>query len=119
MVHPGLHRMTTLGLLIAYLAASTVGGLLHDHDETLPCDGAGGHLSHDVADAGVAVADGHATHHDDCTICRCLGQRSLSNGIAPLDSLCQLSVELTLLHASQPASPIARTTHSRAPPLFG
>ncbi len=119
MFHRRPHRIITLGLLIAYLAASTVGGLFHDHDETLPCDGAAGHLSYDVASASVAAADGQATHHDDCTICRFLGQRSLFGAIVPMDSLCQLSVELTLIHGSQPASPIARTTHSRAPPLFG
>jgi len=118
MFHPRLRKLTTLGLLVAYLAASTVGGLLHDHDEAVPSHDTG-HLSGDVSDLSVGAADGHSAHDDDCTICRFLGQRSLSHAIRPLESLCELSVELTLMGASQSASPLARTTHSRAPPLLG
>jgi hypothetical protein len=123
MFRPRLRRLTTLGLLAAYLTASTLGGLLHDglhhdHDEAVPFEGTG-HSSGDVAVVGVGAADGHSAHDDDCTICRFLGQRSLSPSIRPLESLCELSVALTPLGASQSVSPAARTTHSRAPPLVG
>jgi hypothetical protein len=118
MFHPRLRRLTTLGLLVAYLTASTVGGLLHDHDEAVPSHDTG-HWSGDVAGLIVDSADGHSAHDDDCTICRFLGQRSLSHDIRPLENSCGLSVELTLMGASQSVSPVARTTHSRAPPLFG
>ncbi|MBI3837200.1 MAG: hypothetical protein HY288_04605 [Planctomycetia bacterium] len=119
MIHPRLHQLTTLGLLIAYLAASSVVGLLHDHDEALPSASAAGPSTKDVAVLSIGSADDHSAHDDDCAICRFLGQRSLSHAIRPIDRLCKLCVELTLVYASQSASPIARTTHSRAPPLFG
>ncbi|HEV3136855.1 MAG TPA: hypothetical protein VGZ26_03105 [Pirellulales bacterium] len=123
MFHPRLRRLTTLGLLVAYLTASTLGGLLHeglhhDHDEAVPVEGTG-YSSADVAGASIGAADGHSAHGDDCTICRFLGQRSLVLAICPLGNLCQLSVELSLTGASQTVTPLARTTHSRAPPLVG
>ena len=119
MFHPRLQRLTALGLLVAYLAAGTAGGLLHDHDEALPC-GRAEHSSHDHDSTALSIVSGEddAAHDDDCTICRFLGQRSLSSEIRPLETSCELSVELALSFASQPVFSIARTTHSRAPPLF-
>ena len=87
MFHPRLRRLTTLGLLAAYLTASTVGGLIHDHDEAIPCHGAG-HLSGGVAGLSLDAADGHAAHDDDCTICRFLGQRSLCRRLCLRSSRC-------------------------------
>jgi hypothetical protein len=132
MFSPLFHRCTSLGLLLVYLTAGSLGGLLHEHHGAELCHermaGAGhdhgdhdhagcGHADQDVAEP--ALAGVRAAHHDDCTICRFLGQRSLAVTVAAPAGLCQLCVELTPLQASQPFSSLALTTHSRAPPLAG
>jgi hypothetical protein len=48
-----------------------------------------------------------------------LGQRVVNVEAAPLACLSELSAELAVIHVNQPDAPIARTTHSRAPPLAG
>jgi hypothetical protein len=134
------HRRVTLLALAAYLSATTVGGLLHEHGAAVTIShlsGACGHLAdehragsidHGCDDhAGsdhslekVAVASNRgATHSDDCTLCRFVGHRSLSVESPSLDASWDVSRELPPILAVRPSSPIARTTHSRAPPMVG
>jgi len=135
MLHPRRHRLTTYLLLAAYLVANTLGGLLHDHAEplggTAVCCQHADHEHGDVAQADRAQADrdvagfgalpaqGGALHDDDCTVCRFVGQRVLPVAESPLGVWTELSVELAIVHASQPVVTTLRTTHSRAPPLVG
>ena len=135
MLHPRRHRLTTCLLLAAYLAANTLGGLLHDH--AVPIGGATAccqhtdhehadrehgdraHADSDVVGFGALPAQGGALHDDDCTVCRFVGQRVLSAVAGPLCAWTELSVGLAVVHASQPVVTTLRTTHSRAPPLVG
>jgi hypothetical protein len=130
MLHPRRHRLTTLLLLAAYLAANMFSGLLHDHAEpaggATACCGhtdhehaAGEHASSELVGIGSAPANGTATHDDDCTVCRFVGQRVLPVAGGPMGTWTELSVELSLVHACQPVATILRTTHCRAPPLVG
>ena len=118
MFHPRFHRWTTLVSLAVYLAASTVGSLLHDHDAPEAEASHACHASMDVSGPGIAATDGHS-HHDDCTICRFLGQRPLSAEPEQIDIVCELSCELSLAFTAQPAAPPARSAQPRAPPALG
>jgi hypothetical protein len=143
MYYPRQHRLTTCLLLAAYLAANTFSGLFHDHSgeghsgEGHACeghlDGSAGcrhaaadhdschdeHDSDDVACLSDDAADGNPLHDDECAVCRFVGQRVMAVQTGGLDCLCDLIVELTAVHAVQPSVTIARTMHSRAPPLPG
>jgi hypothetical protein len=130
MLAPGRNRLTTCVLLAAYLAATTLGGLFHDHacEVHASCAAAcqhdhdGHHDPHaddDVAGLGDEPADGNPLHDDACAICRFVGQRVMTVEAAELVRLCSLNVELPAVRISQPSAPLARTIHSRAPPLHG
>jgi hypothetical protein len=139
MFYPRRHRWLTSSLVAAYLAANTLGGLLHDHADNghgghghldgqahcqhgpsdHKCDQADDPASHDVADATEHSDHGGPLHDDDCAVCRFAGQRVLAVETGPLERLCDLSVELTVVCARQIAATRAPTTHSRAPPPVG
>lgn len=121
-------------MLAAYVAASTLGGLLHDHAGHGHCDVAGcqqgtadrenpghraGEADHarEVAGLNQDSPDGDPLHDDDCVVCRFVAQRVVAVETASLERLCKLSVELSIIRVRQATAPIARTVHSRAPPL--
>ena len=128
------NRLSTHLVVAAYLAATTLGGLWHDHTEHAGADHAGpdehaaaGGCEHDAADHGAshahcasesacAVSHGQTSHDDDCVLCRFVGQRVITAEIGQLDQVSDLSVALAVAHPQRTVVSIASTTHSRAPP---
>ena len=131
MLRSSLHRLTTLVLLVTYVAATTLGGLLHDHggcgehEHVATCQYAGldderGDHDHDEAanEPGLTADIPNRTLLDDeCAVCRFIAQRPMPVANGSIGVVCQLCVELHVEHASEPALSLQRTTHSRAPPL--
>jgi hypothetical protein len=129
MLHPSFHRLTTLVLLLVYVAANTIGGLFHDHADgrTHAHAGACQHGSdhdaapgeHDNGAAGLAIQRSHGEADDDdgCAVCRFVGQRPMPAQSCSLGTLCQLCVELTVQHLLSPSIALEGAIHSRAPPL--
>ena len=117
------NRLTTLVVLASFLAANTLSGLLHDHPAEADGDHAcchqhsGGEGDHDEGATGARSRHDTALHDDDCIACRFAGQRSLSVDVEHADHFCQLSIKLVAAPCDSPAVTLARTAHSRAPPL--
>lgn len=133
MFHPSRHRLSTFVLTVAYLTATAASGLFHDHGEASSEHGNAG-CSHsaehchspsgecdarDVAGPGAQSSHAGAPHDDDCTVCRVTGQRVLPLAIVQVAPLCDVRVELTITRCERPVVALARTTHSRAPPVVG
>ena len=113
MLRPHRHRWATLLLLAAYVAASTVGGLFHDHgsrcsheerdQDAAACSQlAGDQRQHaDDADADHLANEaghrhgGNPLHDDDCSVCRFVAQRVLACEVGTLDCSCELVVEFS------------------------
>ncbi len=136
MLRPQRHRLVTLGLLAAYVVASTFSGALHGHADAAcqsaqVCQGAHAdqHADHSHASDEHEHHDGIATleaadeagheHHDDCSICRFVGQRVLRPQAVELTAWSLLAVEVSSQQVAAPIVCSARTPHSRAPPLVG
>ncbi len=130
------HHLTSLLLVLAYSAASCLSGLLHDHagHDSFVHDGhvhgssaqASCDHDHDCAHAddnelaiNGSLDDAQFAHDDDCVVCRFVGQRVVETKTCELDRSYELIVGLAVAHPSQPSAPVARTLHSRAPPLLG
>jgi len=120
MLHPSRHRLARLLLAAGYLAANVLGGWVHDHAE---------HAA-EKKGSGVFCAEGAGKdsrplfltadddgHDDDCTICRAAGQRVLqAPGFQP-DGVHAVSAQLAAVLPANPVAPLARSVHSRAPPV--
>jgi hypothetical protein len=137
MLHSRLHRLTTLLLVSAYLAANTIGGMLHDHaahsdhEHAAAChhehvgqsdqDHDHDHDDHVEPEAGVVgiCAGEDGPDHEGCAVCRFISQRSMPAPACSVGTLCQLNVELGVIAPPRPAVEPLRTTHSRAPPALG
>ncbi len=124
-------RLTTLLLVAAYLAATTLGDVLHEHrhhdgDACLAgtaseaFDGSSP-LASDQGDGVVSLrkCSSGASHDDECVICRFVGQRSLPIEIATFDPLCELVGDLTLAAPARPSILLPLSARPRAPPLCG
>jgi len=122
------YRRTTLALLAAYLAATTLGDLFHDHDHgaagccprAVACadhDHESGDVDHDHPTRQSADEHGSALHGDDgCAVCRLAGQRTVpAAAVEPLTAG-NVIAEVAVAQPAQPIVSFARTTHSRAPP---
>jgi hypothetical protein len=128
MLYPRRYRWMTLGLLAAYLAATTLGGLLHDHDHGSHDGCAGVCTSHDHDDAACdcheheqAIAygdsDGSPLADDDaCSVCRFIGQRTTPVEPVQFAAISDACAEVVLAHPVQSPVSFPRTTQSRAPP---
>jgi hypothetical protein len=140
MPHSSRHRVAKLLLAAGYLAANVLGGWVHDHEmhdhadhadpamaECCAHDAHHGHGEHhddgatDALPAGVVslTADdaAHGGHDDNCTICRAAGQRVLqAPGFQP-DGVHAVSARLAVVLPANPVAPLARSIHSRAPPV--
>jgi hypothetical protein len=133
MLSKTLHRVTTCALVAAWLLASTAAGLWHAHpagqDHATSCAHAGHGNHHRVGeprhtsvnhDSGPAVAIHRtASSHDDCVVCRFLAARVLPAAVVHHVAS---SEQVATLDAAEPidlSTPLARTTHSRAPPTAG
>lgn len=123
------NRLSTHLVVAAYLAATTLGGLWHDHADHAGPDehAAAGGCEHEAAEHGAsharcasesagAVSHGETSHDDDCVLCRFVGQRVITAEIGQLDQVSDLSVALVVAHPQRTVVSIASTTHSRAPP---
>jgi hypothetical protein len=134
MLHPRRFPLLSVLLLAAYVAASTFGGLFHDHaghghheadsgcqhgraEHRCPGQPADEDDAHQVAGVSQEAPDDDPLHDDDCEVCRFVAQKVVAVETASLERLCQLSVDLTTVDVSQPTAKVTRTTHSRAPPL--
>lgn len=128
-----LHRVTSCALVAVWLLASTAAGLWHahpvEHGNATSCTHAG-HAHHDhhvhshgasaPRDSGLTGAIYRAaSDHDDCVLCRFLAARVLPAAVVQLVASGQ---QVSTLVAAEPidlSTPLARTTHSRAPPSVG
>lgn len=127
MSYPRRHPLVTLLLLAGYLTAGTASGLLHEHGhDAARCEPTS--HEHDSSDHGEADSDcddregftaAHAPHDDDCVVCRFVGQRVIPAAIGQLDRACDLCTLLAVVRWSAARWSTPRTTHSRAPPVFG
>jgi DUF2946 family protein len=121
MFHPRRFRLTSYLLLAAYLAANTVGGLFHQHGDVEHSGGRCEHVALDFDGHQHGIdhsTDGKSPHDDDCTVCRFAGLKTMPAAPVQLVALCDLSVELAVVHSRGPAATVARTLHSRAPPCM-
>jgi hypothetical protein len=134
MLHPLRHRVARLLLAAGYLAANVLGGWVHDHADHAAEEKGSGVFCRESAEkdsrplfsalfsaAGVVAltADdaAHGAHDDDCTVCRTAGQRVLqAPGFQP-DGVHAVSAQVAAVLPANPIAPLARSIHSRAPPL--
>jgi hypothetical protein len=131
-------RLTALLLLVSFLAANTLGALLHDHpadhhgdhacchehsagepdqDNTHHDDTAHNDADHDNLASGVRSQHDASLYDDDCLACRFAGQRSLDVDIASAEQFCQLSLKLSATPSDAPVTGRVLAARPRAPPL--
>jgi len=138
MLSKTLHRVTSCALVAAWLLASTAAGLWHahptGHDHATSCTHAG-HAHHDHpshsqrASAQRASAQSECwptgaiqrtvSDHDDCVVCRFLAARVLPAAVVQLAAPGERIATLVAAEPIDLSAPLARTTHSRAPPAIG
>jgi hypothetical protein len=123
-------RRLTLLVLAAYVAAHTLGAVLHEHLHVHAGDQVCCH-AHDHAHAGqrhspdtasertddsAGELNGLPAHDDGCIVCRIAGQKVLPALAIATDVSAGVCPDLIPSPAALPRTIAARLAHSRAPP---
>jgi hypothetical protein len=134
MIHPRKYRALSALLLAAYAVTSSFSACWHQHGAHVPtawalaeCDHDHSHACEKHLDAGRTAIEGRtaavrvsAAHsHEDCVVCRFLGQRVLP--VAPPATVDHglLVVELSIVAPGRAFMALIRRTQARAPPSIG
>ncbi len=119
-------RLTTLMVLAAYLAAHTLGALLHErlhvHAAGDVCCHAHDHNHGHAYETEASTPEGNlaskgALHDHDCVVCRVTGQPVVPAVAADFDMVADVRPDALPCPAAAPRSLAVRIAQSRAPPL--
>lgn len=113
-------RRLTLLVLVAYLAAGTLGMLLHEHvhahSATETCCHDHACHSQSAAETESPALASTTTHDHDCAVCRVTGQPVVAAIAVTVELSARVAPDALPCPAAAPRSLAARLAQSRAPP---